>query len=78
MSTLFSYVSVGEWVSERVCMSVSVSDVYGCTCVCEWVCEWMSKKLSEGVCKFGLVSLFNGISTLFRLFNAKAILLEEQ
>ena len=28
--------------------------------------------------KFGLVSLFNGISTLFRLFNAKAILLEEQ
>ena len=26
----------------------------------------------------GLVSLFNGISTLFRLFNAKAILLEEQ
>ena len=29
-------------------------------------------------CKVGLVSLFNGISTLFRLFNAKAILLEEQ
>ena len=29
-------------------------------------------------CWFGLVSLFNGISTLFRLFNAKAILLEEQ
>ena len=28
--------------------------------------------------EFGLVSLFNGISTLFRLFNAKAILLEEQ
>ena len=27
---------------------------------------------------FGLVSLFNGISTPFRLFNAKAILLEEQ
>ena len=26
----------------------------------------------------GLVSLFDGISTLFRLFNAKAILLEEQ
>ena len=25
-----------------------------------------------------LVSLFNGISTLFRLFNAKAILLEER
>ena len=28
--------------------------------------------------KFGLASLFNGISTLFRLFNAKAIFLEEQ
>ena len=28
--------------------------------------------------KKGLVSLFNGISTLCRLFNAKAILLEEQ
>ena len=27
---------------------------------------------------FGLVSLFNGIPTLFRLFNAKEILLEEQ
>ena len=27
---------------------------------------------------FGLVSLFDGISNLFRLFNAKAILLEEQ
>ena len=27
---------------------------------------------------FGLVSLFNGISTFVRLFNAKAILLEEQ
>ena len=26
----------------------------------------------------GLVSLFNGISTLFRLFNAKSIFLEEQ
>ena len=26
----------------------------------------------------GLVSLFNGISILFRLFNAKAILIEEQ
>ena len=26
----------------------------------------------------GLVSLFDGISTLFRLFNAKPILLEEQ
>ena len=26
---------------------------------------------------FGLVSLFNGISTPFRLFNAKAILLEQ-
>ena len=27
---------------------------------------------------FGLDSLFNGISTLCRLFNAKAILLEEK
>ena len=26
----------------------------------------------------GLVSLFNGLSTFIRLFNAKAILLEEQ
>ena len=28
--------------------------------------------------RFGLVSFFNGILTLFRLFNAKTILLEEQ
>ena len=32
----------------------------------------------DGTLRFGLVSLFNGISTLCRLFNAKAILLEEQ
>ena len=32
----------------------------------------------NGCILFGLVSLFNGISTLFRLFNAKYILLEEQ
>ena len=37
----------------------------------------MSSILS-GLVWFGLVSLFNGISTLFRLFNAKAILREEQ
>ena len=28
--------------------------------------------------ELGLVSLFNGLSTLFRSFNTKAILLEEQ
>ena len=39
------------------------------------------KKISvwtQNVIWFGLVSLFNGISTFCRLFNAKAILLEEQ
>ena len=36
------------------------------------------EKLSPRFKRIGLVSLFNGISTLFRLFNAKAILLEEQ
>ena len=30
------------------------------------------------ISRFDLVSLFNGTSTLFRLFNAKAILLEEK
>ena len=34
--------------------------------------------LGVALLRFSLVSLFNGISTLFRLFNAKAILLEEQ
>ncbi len=38
---------------------------------------WLVKILWETK-EFCLVSLFNGISTLFRLFNAKAILLEEQ
>ena len=33
---------------------------------------------SSGELLFGLVSLFNGISTPFRLFNTKAIILEEQ
>ena len=37
-----------------------------------------SVEIHRAVDWFGLVSLFNGISTLFRLFNAKAILLEEQ
>ena len=46
------------------------SNLYVCLCVYIYiyVCVYL----------FGLVSLFNGISTLFRLFNAKAILLEEQ
>ena len=35
------------------------------------------KKNILTICWFGLVSLFNGISTLFRLFNARAILLEQ-
>ena len=37
-----------------------------------WACNLQQKVI------LGLVSLFNGISTLFRLFNAKAILQEEQ
>ena len=43
-------------------------------------CRWCTRNSSERLDKSldGLVSLFNGISTLFRLFNAKAILLEEQ
>ena len=41
-----------------------------CVCVCG--------SAYQRLVWFGLVSLFNGISTLFRLFNAKAILLEEQ
>ena len=42
--------------------------------------DWteVSRVISEHSNNYGLVSLFNGISTLFRLFNAKAILLEEQ
>ena len=39
--------------------------------------RWTAKRNESVICLFGLVSLFNGISTLFRLFNAKAILLEE-
>ena len=34
------------------------------------------KMLALGIWPLGLVSSFNGISTLFRLFNAKAMLLE--
>ena len=39
--------------------------------------DWNQHNL-EGLLWVVSVSLFNGISTLFRLFNAKAILLEEQ
>ena len=42
---------------------------------CSW---WVFCRLNKGLVWFGLVSLFNGISTFSRLFNAKAILLEEQ
>ena len=38
----------------------------------------LDQVLMSNLIWFGLVSLFNGISTLFRLFNAEAILLEEQ
>ena len=37
---------------------------------------WFNTQMKDGL--VSLVSLFNGISTLFRLFNVKAILLEEQ
>ena len=40
--------------------------------------NWYLIAMLESIQLFGLVTLFNGISTLFRLFNAKAILLEEQ
>ena len=43
-----------------------------------WKMKVTSMPILIGALRFGLVSLFNGISTLFRLFNAKAILLEEQ
>ena len=49
-----------------------------CVCVYEpldYQRCWFVNSVEE---LFGLVSLFNGISTLFRLFNAKAILQEEQ
>ena len=39
---------------------------------------WIKGKVEQPRERIGLVSLFKGISTLFRLFNAKAILLEEQ
>ena len=48
---------------------VTIIYIYICVCVCVCACVRVC------VC---LVSLFNGISTLFKLFNAKAILLEEQ
>ena len=40
--------------------------------------SFLSPILFYLVLNLGLVSLFNGISTLGRLFNAKAVLLEEQ
>ena len=40
--------------------------------------SWQSRDSADTMGWFGLVSLFNAISTLFRLFNAKAILQEEQ
>ena len=55
-------------VHVHVCMCAHTL-VCVCVCVCVHVIVFVW---------FGLVSLFNGISTLFRLFNAKAILLEEQ
>ena len=43
----------------------------------KWFSNYVSRH-TDVLWWYGLVSLFNGISTLFRLFNAKAILLEEQ
>ena len=48
-------------------------DIFVCTY--SWIKLVPSKKKIDW---FGLVSLFNVISTFCRLFNAKAILLEEQ
>ena len=46
-----------------------ISPSSSCSTVCSCFCVFLFV--------FGLVSLFNGVSTL-RLFNANAILLEEQ
>ena len=42
-----------------------------------WLCK-QNINIKQNYQQYGLVSLFNGISTLFRLFNVKAILIEEQ
>ena len=66
------------YVCMYVCTDFSLSLSLSLSVV---VILYLSIYLDQSVCLsvwFSLVSLFNGISTLFRLFNAKAILLEEQ
>ena len=58
-----------ERINKKICrqkMSIMFNQIY--IYIYIYIC----------VCVCGLVSLFNGISTLFWLFNAKAILLEKQ
>ena len=59
---IYFYICLYICVSTYVCLYIYVY-VFTCVCVCVW---------------FGLVSLFNGISTFSGLFNAEAILLKEQ
>ena len=49
--------------------------IYVCVCVCVCMCICVHVNVYGNI---SLVSLFNGISTLYRLFNAKAILREER
>ena len=53
-----------------------VSQLYKRSCMYKYFSIY--KCFYFGLVWFGLISLFNGISTLCRLFNAIAILLEEQ
>ena len=74
--------SVSSRIWTRVAVSISDDDNHYTTL--RYYVQFQTNTLDKGIhiltiqLWFGLVSLFNGISTLFRLFNTKAILLEEQ
>ena len=67
----------GKVIIERLCISFPYVEIFNSKLIKGFVAELRSRYVFF-VFRFGLVSLFNGISTLFRLFNVKAILLEEQ
>ena len=59
-------------------VSQKIYNILVCTTLMAYISQDRISSNLASTFFFGLVSLFNGISTLFRSFNAEAILQEEQ
>ena len=78
MSTRQNMTGLRRWYTENCAKNWNLTILPNCIYTNQNPSSKTKRTKFSMVLIHGLVSLFNGISTLFRLFNAKAIILEEQ